>query len=48
MAQNLTNQIDFDSVAISGPASSTTSIGVDLTGVQGNQIVDMVQQRRSG
>ncbi|MEM7357661.1 MAG: inverse autotransporter beta domain-containing protein [Pseudomonadota bacterium] len=37
----LTNQIDFDSVAISGPASSTTSIGVDLTGVQGNQIVNM-------
>ncbi|WP_299866458.1 inverse autotransporter beta domain-containing protein [uncultured Hoeflea sp.] len=36
--------VNFESVAISGPATSTTSIGVDLTGVLGNQVVNLGNQ----
>ncbi|MEQ8305220.1 MAG: inverse autotransporter beta domain-containing protein [Hoeflea sp.] len=36
--------VNFASVAISGPTTSTTSIGVNLTGVLGNQIVNLGTQ----
>lgn len=36
--------VSFQSVAISGPDTSTSSIGVDLTGVLGNQIVNLGSQ----
>ncbi|WP_421778871.1 hypothetical protein [Hoeflea sp.] len=36
--------VNFDSVAISGPNTSTSSIGVNLTGVLGNQIVNLGTQ----
>jgi len=36
--------VSFESVAISGPNTSTDSIGVDLTGVLGNQFVNLGSQ----
>jgi hypothetical protein len=36
--------VNFESVAISGPDTSTSSIGIDLTGVLGNQFVNIGNQ----